>query len=104
MARAFRFRKIFISLHDLINPCCSEQPRPSLRLSRPKPKSAAMSDWGKSTILHLDHPCRSFALTIGAEGSGDDSPARPIPNKALATKNKWEGEDEDDDGPVVSPP
>jgi len=34
------------------------------------------------------------------EGSGDDTPARPIPNKALATKNKWEGEDEDDDGPV----
>jgi len=35
------------------------------------------------------------------EGSGDDdSPARPIPNKALVTKNKWEGEDEDDDGPV----
>ncbi|KAF8486001.1 translation initiation factor eIF3 subunit [Russula ochroleuca] len=35
------------------------------------------------------------------EGSGDDSPVRPIPNKALATKSsKWEGEDDDDDGPV----
>lgn len=33
------------------------------------------------------------------EGSDDDSHARPIQNKALATK-KWEGEDEDDDEPV----
>jgi len=34
------------------------------------------------------------------EGSDDDAPARPIPNKALATKGKWEGEDEENDGPV----
>jgi len=35
------------------------------------------------------------------EGSEDDSRARPIQNKALATRNnKWEGEDEDDDEPV----
>ncbi|KAI9509800.1 translation initiation factor eIF3 subunit [Russula earlei] len=34
------------------------------------------------------------------EGSEGDSPARPVPKKALATKSKWEGEDEDDDGPV----
>jgi len=33
------------------------------------------------------------------EGSEDDSRARPIQNKALATK-KWDGEDEDDDEPV----
>ena len=42
------------------------------------------------------------ANAIRAEGSGDEAPARPIPNKALVTRNKWEGEDEDDDGPVVS--
>jgi len=34
------------------------------------------------------------------EGSEDDSPARPVPNKAQVSKGKWEGEDEDDDGPV----
>ncbi|KAI0255027.1 translation initiation factor eIF3 subunit [Lactifluus subvellereus] len=34
------------------------------------------------------------------EGSEDGSPVRPIPIKAPATKSKWEGEDEDDDGPV----
>jgi translation initiation factor 3 subunit J len=33
------------------------------------------------------------------EGSEDDSRARPIQNKALATK-KWDGEDEDNDEPV----
>jgi len=34
------------------------------------------------------------------EGSEDDSPARPVQTRALATKNKWEGEDDDDDEPV----
>jgi len=34
------------------------------------------------------------------EGSEDDSHARPVQNKALATRNKWEGEDKDDDEPV----
>jgi len=33
------------------------------------------------------------------EGSEDESPARPIPNAQVA-KSKWEGEDDDDDGPV----
>lgn len=41
-------------------------------------------------------------LTIRAEGSEDESHPRPIQNKALATRNKWEGEDEDNDDPVVS--
>jgi hypothetical protein len=61
-----------------------------------------MSDWGKP--LSSISSCRSL-LTIRAEGSEDDSHARPIPNKALATRNKWEGEDGDgdDDEPVVSP-
>ncbi|KAI9511369.1 translation initiation factor eIF3 subunit [Russula earlei] len=36
------------------------------------------------------------------EGAEGDSPARPVPKKALATKSSWEGEDGDDDGPVVS--
>ncbi|KAF8271182.1 hypothetical protein EI94DRAFT_1797358 [Lactarius quietus] len=34
------------------------------------------------------------------EGSDDGSPARAVPSK-VAPKGKWEGEDEDDDGPVV---
>lgn len=58
-----------------------------------------MSDWGKTTLFFL---VAVSLLMIRAEGSGDDSPARPIRNKPLTTKNKWEGEDEDDDGPVVS--
>jgi translation initiation factor 3 subunit J len=34
------------------------------------------------------------------EGSDDGSPARAVPSKATTGKGKWEGEDEDDDGPV----
>jgi len=34
------------------------------------------------------------------EGSEGESPVRPIPGKTPVTKNKWEGEDDDDDGPV----
>jgi Translation initiation factor eIF3 subunit len=48
-----------------------------------------------SLLLYPSSPIR-------AEGSEDDSPARPVPSKAQVIKNKWEGEDEDDDGPVVS--
>jgi len=33
------------------------------------------------------------------EGSDDGAPARAVPSK-VAPKGKWEGEDEDDDGPV----
>jgi translation initiation factor 3 subunit J len=34
------------------------------------------------------------------EGSDDGSPARTVPSKATTGKGKWEGEDEDNDGPV----
>lgn len=60
-----------------------------------------MSDWGKNAVLLLT-PAVSL-LTIRAEGSDDDSRPRPIRNNAIPKKGKWEGEDEDNDEPVVSP-
>jgi hypothetical protein len=101
---ACHFRKFFISSLDLIDQ--------SLLLGSPDrpyaPFTFASSKvhqclTGVTTILFSASSYRSL-LTIRAEGSEDDSPARPIHNKALATKNKWEGEDDDDDGPVVSLP
>jgi hypothetical protein len=100
LAGACRFRKLFISLHDLINLCCLAAPTVLTLLSRLQVENIKMSDWGK--LLFSISSCRFVTDNIWAEGS-EDSRARPIQNKALATKNKWEGEDEDEDEPVVSP-
>jgi hypothetical protein len=65
-----------------------------------------MSDWGEYLFLSIiTIPCHLLTKSgVGVEGSEDGSPVRPISNKAPVTKNKWEGEDEDNDEPVVRAP
>ena len=53
-------------------------------------------------VEHVEAVTWSKSSVPSYGGSADGSSARSIPNKALATRSKWEGEDEDDDGPVVS--
>ena len=62
-----------------------------------------MSDWGKTALIfvlinNIDKP-------IPIENDSDspaETPAAPAAKKHVPVKSKWDGEDEEDNGPVVS--